>query len=1296
MASLGSLSFSILYKDNPEELEKIKKRALEQLKDIEVKVNMSGSKTGVSKQAKETAKMSSEQIGYIEQLIQRTKDLEQQYKKLPEAADATPIIQEFSQIKRQLDDVGNNLVNASKKQDLAEGSILSYRAQLSKLIYEYDRLSQAEREAAAGKGLLENIQRTTVELKNAEEASMRYQRNVGNYKSAFNGLSFQVQQLARELPSIAYGANIFFAAISNNLPMFTDEVKKAGEEYKKLKAEQAAGMNLNQKAIPVWKQLMSSIFSWQTAIVAVVTILTLYGGKLVDTISKLFKFRDATELTRKEIKKLGEDFAEAAGSEIAKLDVLFNNLEKTRRGTKEWYDARAQILTQHGDTLNAMNTEISTLEDKAGAYRVLRDEIYETAKAEAISKGTREAQNKATQTAIEGYSKIYEEAVSKFGKGYADSFIDRLRNDMEVAGKLSDDLAREISDKFTYTGAGGGKQIGGSITGYVAQGSSEVNDVLNAIRDIARMQDELTSKRNAAEGAFSWLNISEKGIKQNKGYWETQKKSFQDRLDSLTMEQAKGKEGLKLKQQIAEIDKAISSYETKSGKSSGSNDPLKDRVSLLTEANSLYKEWVKIVGVDGAKSVVNAIYPDFNPDALRSELEKIKKSGSKDAKVEAAKALTGLDRESIDTTLKDAEKQITDTVAKWNLFSKLMKESGDVNFSMNAAFGGNIGFKSVLEQLQGEIENEIKGNKFGITFSDLIKGGSADMFGGKVSSLVEAYRDESKKLSDESLLRAAELLNNYKNYEQQRKDITVQGEKDIADLIANGASREAIDEANKRMSESLASLDFKEFKDSDMWASVFEDVDRLSTDAIDSAIAKLEEFSNTAGRDLPINEFKELMNALKKLRGESESRNPFKSLAEGIREYSKASGSDLKSAAIDKIKDAFSNATPYLQSFGSAFGELGSMFDALGNEGMSNAMGYAEMAIGTVTNIGEGFAKGGIVGGIAAAAGEAAKWIGKLAGDHDAKLDKAIQKSQMEVQKLQGLYEGIERSIERSLGNVSNLNRRQKQLLEQQRRELEKQKKAEESKKKSDESKVADYKNQINEINDQIRYFAEDLANDLLGIDLKGWASQLGDALFDAWKKGEDGAEAFKKKSAELLGNVMNDILKIGILEPMMEDVRKALFGTDNRSGFFGYDYILDQQEMSQLADILMKGEKKSEAYYEALEGLNDYMSKNYGVSLKEKDSRGGLSAGIKGIKEDQADILASIVNAMRADGAKITEAVLRYVNDLAPEMSAMVKAQLAYLLSISNNTKRNADMAEEIRDLFSAVVSGTKQVKVK
>lgn len=1366
MASLGNLFFSILYKDNPEELEKIKKRALEQLKDIEIKINMSSSKEDISKQIEEVLarerkinvsidkeKLSTDVKDAVsstggEQGAQNITaqtdaytDLEssiksiigtrgQNIKLLAEEKTALANIQ--SQL-RMYDKIQRDGYTLNKKQLSSKASLINKEyehkqaiAELNQLIKSdvklsqssstsmdelsirlsrmktaYSSLSSEMAKSPFGVNLQRQIQSADKEMKSLDSSIGNNQRNVGNYKSAFNGLGFQVQQLARELPSIAYGANIFFAAISNNLPMFADEVKLAKEAYAKLKTEQANGINLNQKAVPVWRQLISSIFSWQTAIVAAVTILTLFGAKIVEGIGKMLKFRDATELSRKEIKKLGEDFAEAAGKELAKLDLLFENLDKAIEGTVEWYDARAQILTQHGDTLNAMNTEIATLGDKAGAYRVLRDEIYATAKAEAMTKGTQDAQDKAIKTATEGYAKIYEEASTKYGTKYADSLIDKVRNDIEVNGKLSEELTKEISDKFTkiYTKRSGGLN-------YVNDEEVAYNNVKIAINGVLDAQNELDSKKKQVENVYSWLKISEKDIKENKGYWETQKKAFQDRLNSLTIEQAKSEEGLKLKKQIVEIDEAISAYETKEkkenkgSKESKANDPLRERLSLLKDANDMYKTWAALIGGEKALGVVQTVMPDFNPDTFRSEIESVLKKGSKDTKVEAAKMLTSLDKDTIENALSTVQKDITTTIAKWDLFSKLFETSGDYRFSINASLG-DTDLKSVLDQLKGDIENELKKGDKGLSFEDVIKLDSGDVgkvFGAEMEAYVKAYQDQSKKLSDESLMRAAELLKTYKNYEQQRKDIIKQGEQDIADLIANGAPQEAIDEANKRMSESLASLDFKEFKDSDMWASVFEDMDRLSTDTINSAITKLEEFSNTAGKDLPINEFKELMNVLKKLRGEFESRNPLKSLVEGIKSFFKA-GDDAtkKENAIDKIRDSFKNAEPYLQSFTSAFGSLSSMFDSLGNEGMSNVMNYAQEAVSSISGIGEGFAKGGIVGGISSAVGEAVKWIGTLAGAHDQKLDKSIQKSQREVEKLQGLYEGIERSINRSLGNVSGLNRQQRQLMEQQIKELEKQKKAEEGKKKSDKSKVDDYGEQIAELKDQTKYFAEDLANELYGIDFKGWASQLGDALFEAWKKGEDGAEAFKKKSAEILGDVLNNVLKVAILEPMMEDLRKALYGEDGGSGYLGKDNELDEKELAQLSDILMKGSKQTDAYFGALDELNNYMEKNGGKGFKDASSKAeGLSTGIKGITENTADILASLANAMRADGAKSTEAITRYVNDIVPEMSAMAKMQLVHLLAISNNTKKNADMAEEIRDLFSAVISGTKQINVK
>ena len=111
--------------------------------------------------------------------------------------------------------------------------------------------------------------------------------NICNYASAWNGLSFSVQQVARELPSLAVSANTFFLAISNNLPILVDEIAKARKEYAAFKAEIAAG-NKDVKAVaPVWQQLTKSLISWQTALVVGLTLLSVHGKEIISWIGSL-------------------------------------------------------------------------------------------------------------------------------------------------------------------------------------------------------------------------------------------------------------------------------------------------------------------------------------------------------------------------------------------------------------------------------------------------------------------------------------------------------------------------------------------------------------------------------------------------------------------------------------------------------------------------------------------------------------------------------------------------------------------------------------------------------------------------------------------------------------------------------------------------------------------------------------------------------------------------------------------------------------------------------------------------
>ena len=153
---------------------------------------------------------------------------------------------------------GMRELNASiETERVAIGSITSLQKKLQELINTYYNLSKADREGAAGQGILKRIGDLDKEISTAQSTLSSYSRTASG---GFNSLSMSVQQVARELPSLTMGANMFFLAISNNLPMLADNIREARREYE-------AMQQVGQKGVPVWKQLLSSIFSWQTALV---------------------------------------------------------------------------------------------------------------------------------------------------------------------------------------------------------------------------------------------------------------------------------------------------------------------------------------------------------------------------------------------------------------------------------------------------------------------------------------------------------------------------------------------------------------------------------------------------------------------------------------------------------------------------------------------------------------------------------------------------------------------------------------------------------------------------------------------------------------------------------------------------------------------------------------------------------------------------------------------------------------------------------------------------------------------
>lgn len=426
---------------------------------------------------------------------------------------------------------------------------------------------------------------------------------------------------------------------------------------------------------------------------------------------------------------------------------------------------------------------------------------------------------------------------------------------------------------------------------------------------------------------------------------------------------------------------------------------------------------------------------------------------------------------------------------------------------------------------------------------------------------------------------------------------------------------------------------------------------------------------------------------------EEVKKDPFSTLIDDIKNLYKTlkegeATEEEQAESWEKFAETLQEVSKIVGNFA---GQLSSMFDALGNESLASALDDVQAGMNSISNIAQGFAKGGVVGGIISAAGEAVGWIGRLANKHDAKLDKAIQKSVREVKKLENAYKNMESTIERRLSGIYAGNEYNEMLAnyKKQLTQLESQRRDEIDKKKTDSDKVIDYDQQIKEMRDTIKYFAEDMAKDLYDIDVKSWARDLTDAVVDAWAKGEDAAEAWHDKVIDIVKDVTKNILAQKVVEAALAPVLDIITGE-----MYNKEGKLDETTIPRIVAAM---EAAGEGAVSGLTAILDGLKKE-GIDLSDAGKSASSSSSIKSMTEETADLLLSYVNAIRGDVSVNRELQTKIAAniDLLPVMSVTAQAQLQQLTAISQNTLRNADMAEQIYVLFNGLKTGAWRLEVQ
>jgi len=827
------------------------------------------------------------------------------------------------------------------------------------------------------------------------------------------------------------------------------------------------------------------------------------------------------------------------------------------------------------------------------------------------------------------------------------------------------------------------------------------------------------------------------------------------------------------------IYKALGGLEKLSG---SEKDPIaeqwKDRSDLIDKAVSSYEKWRKIEGDEAATQRVKGISEFssvFDEKGVNLDLNNPSKAykyiqGQLDRSKEKQEDLyislgvkidkAGIDsaKQEVDNALKEIERYISESGKKWDLYKQLFDITGSREQSMSIAFGGEIGFDSLIDELKAKLRK--KTGAYSDMPVDIVLGldekAIREKFGksaNEILSLQKEINDKIQEKNDFSLIDEQKTIMEFASIE--KKIEAVKGK--YQELIDSATTQEGKEAYTQKMNKEIQELNDESIKLLPLWQKLFGDTTNMGYNNLRRLVNEAKKFSESAieqkdpitGKSqfeltdndnkkhiLSLEEYLRLLKQIEKTQNELNSQNPFQGVIDGFQKLKAAEGEEEKQDALKVIGSNANAAAQMIQGVTEAWAN---MFSAFGNDDLADTLGLVGELTGELGSLVEGLTSGNPIQMASSALSFIPNIIGSIAKAHDKKLDRAIEKSKLRAQELQNVYDAIERSLEHFLGSgtemklvdaekdrseliqlnsqieairkkdklnifdevalsryskeAEKLNKRvsaydeggaygyQRALMEEQISELEKQKQAELDKKDVDQSKVADYEAQIAEMQQQVKDFAEETAETLYGIDLKGWASELGDALYEAWQKGENGAEAFRNKVADIMGSVMNSVLKIGVLEPAMKQLQAMLFGEDGMSGYFGKDFSLDSKEVKGIADYLMSLDKKTDAYYSALDEVDAYMKKRYGVSLKESEKNSSsLSKGIQeNITEETANILASYINGIRADVSIKRTLQERFFKEDFPKMNVIAEAQLRQLSMITENTRRTADSNEAI-----------------
>lgn len=1036
--------------------------------------------------------------------------------------------------------------------------------------------------------------------------------------------------------------------------------------------------------------------------------------------------------------------------------LYFTLREKTKSAAETIREFNVQVQEQNekiSEAKNKANSYISTMFDTSkavdarrmayeklqGIYpSIFKNMSYEQAllkgQIELLNMSNRAARTTARETARINLEKAYQ--------GLIDA--ERGVKDAKLYSVASDG---HIMDTQMLKDAKAQLEIARSLVKEAKEDFSTVLSITNEIEENTKSA-WFTTAKSIAGGINSLIPKDDEAYEEYAKRVKEERENADKVLNSFKKGNPYSEATIRNAQKVFDVSKKIMETLGVLEKSSGSEkDPIaeqwKDRADLISKALSLYEKWKKIEGEEAASQRVKGVSefaPIFDKNGVNLDLSDPSKAyqyiqdqldQSKGKQMELYLSL-GVKKENInydnvkkgvDDALKEIEKYISESGKKWDLYRQLFDITGNKEQSMSIAFGGEIGFDNLIDELKAKLKREARA--YSDMPVDIVLGLDEktirEKFGKSANVILSLQKEINDKIQEKQNLSLIDEQNTIMEFASIEKKIEAIRAK-YQELIDSATTQEGKEAYTQKMNKEIQELNNESIKLLPLWQKLFGETANMGYNNLRKLVDEAKKFSESAVEQkdpitrksqfelidnddkkhiLSLEEYLRLLEQIEKIQNDLNSQNPFQGVIDGFEKLKRAKGADEQQEALKMIG---SNANVAAQMIKGVTDAWSGMFDALGNDELADTLGLVGELTGEIGNLVEGLTSGNPVQMATSTLSFIPNIIGSIARAHDKKLDKAIQRSQLEVQKLSNTYKNLQSVVERQLGSVTQS--QSKEMignLQAQRREIEKQIEAERDKKKSDASKIEDYKQQIIELDEQLKYFYEDLAGEQFGIDLKGWADQISDALVGAFANGEDAAIAFDNTVADIMRSVIKNMISLGVIQPAMEKLREYLFGktgifTDNSAG--GTD--LTQQEASGLLQEIEKLKGTISDSQKIWDYLNE-AAKKAGISLEDTTSSNGLSKGIEGVTEDTANLLGSYINGIRLD-VSVKRALLEKIgNDILPKYNVLAEAQLTQLRAIADNTLRSAQNTEanvavlqEVRDMFNMVINkGERKIRI-